>query len=223
MKANKFQTTLSVVMLALFTIAGTSFAQSKRVEINPFFGYTLSDGVNVEPFVAGGQVFDSINPTSGLSYGVQFGVYVTENVEVGFLWSRQDSKLEAKGVSSTEFTDMTNSNYHGIFTYNWGDEDAAARPFLFGGVGATVFAPADIGGFSIDSASKFSTTWGGGIKAYVNPNVGFTGMVRWTPTYIKSDPGGIWCSPYWFYGCYYVGDPDYANQFELSGGLSLRF
>ena len=48
-------------------------------------------------------------------------------------------------------------------------------------------------------------------------------MARWTPNYIKSDPAGVWCSPYWFYGCYVVGDPQYANQFELSGGLSFRF
>jgi len=45
-------------------------------------------------------------------------------------------------------------------------------------------------------------------------------MARFTPAYIKSDPAGYWCG---FYGCYVVGDAQYANQFELSGGLSLRF
>ena len=223
MKSNVLRKSLSIVTFSVVTVTGTSFAQSKRVEINPFFGYTLSDGVPVDPFFVGGETYNSINPKSGMSYGVQFGVFVTENVEVGFLWSHQNSKLEAKGRTSTDFTDMTNSNYHGIFTYNWGDDDSMARPFIFGGLGATVFAPADVGGFSIESGTRFSSTWGAGVKAYVSPNVGFTGMARWTPTYIKSEPGGIWCSPYWFYGCYYLTDADYANQFELSGGLSLRF
>jgi hypothetical protein len=214
---------ISIFTLSVFAIAASSFAQEKRVEVNPFFGYTLSDGVTVDPFTAGGQVYDSINPKSGISYGVQFGVFVTENIEVGFLWDQQESKLEAKNGTATEFTDMTNSNYHGIFTYNWGDEDAPARPFLFGGLGATTFAPADIQGQAIDSDTRFSSTWGGGVKVYPSPSFGITATARWTPNYIKSDPAGIWCSPYWFYGCYVVGDAQYANQFEMSAGVSLRF
>ena len=75
----------------------------------------------------------------------------------------------------------------------------------------------------IESTTKFSTTWGGGVKAYPSPNVGIKVMGRWTPTYIKSDPGGIWCSPYWPWGCYVLEETDYSNQFELSGGVSFRF
>lgn len=223
MSESKSARRVSILALSVLAIAASSFAQDHRVEVNPFFGYTLSDGVTVDPFIADGVVYDSINPKSGPSFGVHFGVFVTENVEVGFLWDRQQSKLEAKNGRAQEFTDMTNSNYHGIFTYNFFDEDAQARPFIFGGLGATTFSPSDIEGQSIDSASKFSTTWGGGVKVYPGSSVGFTAMARWTPNYIKSDPGGIWCSPYWFYGCYVVGDPQYANQFEMSGGVSLRF
>jgi hypothetical protein len=212
-----------ISILSFLGFAASSFAQEKRIEINPFFGYTLSDGVTVDPFIAGGQVYDSINPKSGMNFGVQFGYFVTENMEVGFLWARQFSKLEAKNGIATEFTDMNNDNYHAIFTYNWFEEDAMARPFLFGGLGATVFSPEAIGGVDVDGETQFSSTWGGGVKVYPNPKIGFTAMARWTPNYIKSDPAGIWCSPYWFYGCYVVGDAQYANQFELSGGLSFRF
>ena len=58
------------------------------------------------------------------------------------------------------------------------------------------------------------------MKAYANPRVGFSMTARFTPAYIKSDPAGYWCG---FYGCYVVGDAQYSNQFEISGGLSLRF
>jgi hypothetical protein len=208
---------------SLLVLAASSFAQEKRVEINPFFGYTLIDGVTVDPFVAGGNIYDSINPTSAMSFGFHVGVFATENVEVGFLWDRQFSTLEAKNGTAQEFTDMNVDNYHAVFTYNWGAEDATARPFLFGGLGATNFAPQEIAGIAIDSETQFSSTWGGGVKIYPSPAFGFTAMARWTPNYIKSDPAGIWCSPYWFYGCYVLGDPQYANQFELSGGVSLRF
>ncbi len=144
-------------------------------------------------------------------------------VKVVFLWAREFSTLQAKNGRSEDLTDMNVDNYHAIFTYNWGDEDAVTRPFLFGGLGATSFAPEDIGGQAIDGETRFSGTWGGGVKIYPTPTVGFTAMARWTPNYIKSDPAGVWCSPYWFYGCYVVGDPQYANQFEFSGGLSFRF
>ncbi len=223
MKIRRFAGSSPFLVLSFLAFAASALAQEKRVEINPFFGYTLSDGVTVDPFIAGGQIYDSINPTSGINFGVQFGVFATENVEIGFLWSRQFSKLEAKNGTSNEFTDMDVDNYHAIFTYNWLEEDAVARPFLFGGLGATNFAPADIGGVAIDSETRFSSTWGGGVKVYPSPAVGFTAMARWTPNYIKSDPAGLWCSPYWFYGCYVVGDAQYANQFELSGGVSFRF
>jgi hypothetical protein len=213
----------TVFAISILAAAASTFAQTKRIEVNPFFGYTASDGVTVDPFIIGGQVFDTVNAASGMAFGVQFGVFVTENAEVGFLWAREFSTLQAKNGISNDLTDMNVDNYHAIFTYNWGDESAVTRPFLFGGLGATSFAPEDIAGQDIDGETRFSGTWGGGVKIYPTPAFGFTVMGRWTPNYIKSDPAGVWCSPYWFYGCYVVGDPQYANQFEFSGGLSFRF
>ena len=56
---------------------------------------------------------------------------------------------------------------------------------------------------------------------YPSPNLGVRFGARWTPTYIKSDAAGWWCDPWW--GCYVVGDAQYSNQFELSGGVAFRF
>ena len=214
-----------VILLAGLTLMLTPsvWAQEYRVEFSGFFGYTFSEGFEIDPVVFGGEAFDKINPTSALSYGFTFDVLVTENMAVGFLFNQQRSTLEASGTNKVEFTDMNVNNYHGIFTYNWGDEDSMVRPFIFGGLGATQYQPADIEGNSVESSTRFSTTWGGGVKAYPGRNVGFKAMARWTPTYIKSDPAGIWCSPYWFWGCYQLVDTDYSNQLELSAGVTFRF
>ena len=59
------------------------------------------------------------------------------------------------------------------------------------------------------------------MKMYPGKNVGLLLEGRWTPTYIKSDAEGWWCDPYW--GCYVVGNAQYSNQWELSGGITLRF
>ncbi|MGH9323188.1 MAG: outer membrane beta-barrel protein [Vicinamibacteria bacterium] len=220
MENHRFARIVPILLLTFIPIASPAISQEKRVEINPFFGYSFSDGVSVDPIAIGGQIYDAVNAKSGFDYGFHAGVFVTENAEVGFLWNRQESKLEGEGTTTTEFADMPIYNYHGVFTYNFGESDAQARPFVFGGVGATQYKPEDVNGVSVSSETKFSSTWGGGVKVYPNPSVGFSAMARFTPTYIKSDPAGIWCG---FYGCYVLADTQYANQFEFSGGLSLRF
>jgi hypothetical protein len=217
MKLNRVVPSIFVTILAM---AAPGFSQDQRVEINPFFGYSFSDGVTIDPILIGGEVFDAVDVADGAFFGIHFGVFVTENAEVGFLWGRQSSKLGGDGTSAVDFTDMSVNNYHGTFTYNFGESDAQARPFVMGGVGATQYSPDPVNGVDFDSETQFSATWGAGVKVYPNPRVGFTTMLRWTPTYIKSDPAGYWCG---FYGCYVVGDAQYANQFEFSGGVSFRF
>jgi hypothetical protein len=74
---------------------------------------------------------------------------------------------------------------------------------------------------SISGITKFSTTWALGVKVYASQRAAFLIEGRWTPTYIKYDAAGWWCDPFW--GCYVLGNAQYSNQFELSGGLTLRF
>lgn len=95
MKLRLFLWSALVMMLA-----SSAMAQSHRVEIMPFIGYTLSEGIDVDPIAVGGDIITAVNPTSGFSYGVGFGVFATENVEIGFQWTRQDSTLDGEGTTS---------------------------------------------------------------------------------------------------------------------------
>lgn len=215
---------VSTLMLAF---ASTAMAQG-RVEISGWGGYSFSEGINVNPNSAGGILVSELHPTSGLSYGASFNVAIDDDgaMMVGFLWGQQESNLEIKGaggLGKTEITEMDVRSYHGIFTYNFGDYRDSMRPYVFGGIGATQYSPGDIMQFSVDGETKFSSTWGGGVKFFANDNVGINVGARWTPTYIKSDPAGIWCSPYWTGGCWQLSDPDYSNQLEFTGGITLRF
>ena len=110
--------------------------------------------------------------------------------------------------------------------YNWGADDARIRPFAFGGVGATNYSFGDLlipgaPAGKIPGDTRFSTTWGAGVKLYPTKNLGFRATVQWTPTYIKSTDVGYWCDP--FYGCWVAGNPDYSHQFDTSGGVTFRF
>ncbi len=183
----------------------------------------MSEGFTIDPVQFEGERYDKINATNGTSYGFTFGVFATESVSFEFLYTTHESAIEASSTTKTEFADMKVNNYHGLVVYNFGEDYGGPRPFMFGGVGATHYSPGDIMGSSIDGETRLSSTWGGGVKLYAGETVELKLMGRWTPTYIKSDAAGIWCSPYWPWACYVVGEADFAHQFELTAGLTLRF
>jgi outer membrane protein W len=213
--------------MAVAVAAATASAQDPRVEISGTAGWTFSDGVGGETAVSvpGVGTFDSIGPKDAFSWGARLGFNVTPNVEVGFLFNQQKTKYEVGGTSTVDLGDVSVYNYHGYLAYNFGEADAAVRPYVLGGLGATQYGKLsltagdttrDLGG-----ETQFSTTWGAGVKLFPGRTFGIRLEGRWTPTYIKSDSEGWWCDPYW--GCYVVADAQYANQFELSGGITLRF
>jgi hypothetical protein len=212
---------------AICVLAGsTAWAQSPKVEISGTAGYTFSDGVSGPGvLVPGVGTFDSIDPKDAFSWGARLGINLSPNVEVGFLFADQSTTFQIGGSQTVDLGDVSIRNYHGYFAYNFGDSDATVRPYVLGGVGATQYGSVSVNvgdaQHDIDGNSKFSTTWAVGLKAFPSPKFGIRLEARWTPTYIKSDANGWWCDPYW--GCYVTSDAQYSNQFELSGGVVLRF
>jgi outer membrane protein W len=202
-------------------------AQDMKGEISGFAGWTLSDGVTGGPLLAGdGAIYDEIGPKDSFSWGLTAGYFFNENWQFEFLYNQQSSTLEISGTRTTEIGDFKISNYHGVFAYHAGDSDASVRPFIFLGGGATHYPGLDFTAVNgqqleIGGNTQFSGTFGAGVKVYPGRNAGLRLQARWTPTYIKSDAEGYWCDPYW--GCYVVGDAQYSNQFQFTGGITLRF
>jgi opacity protein-like surface antigen len=213
------------VVAALVLSAGPAMAQGK-VEVSGLFGWTLSDGVTGDAYKApDGNTYNAVDLKDSFNWGLMFGVMANDNFEVGFMFNQQLSTLGLEGTKNRELGDMTINSYHGYFAYNFGDADAKLRPYILGGIGATNYGAVnytDATGKpgSTSGETQFSTTWGAGVKFYPSPRLGLRFGMRWTPTYIKSDPGGWWCG---YYGCYVVGDAQYANQFDFSGGVTIRF
>ena len=216
-----------IVMGVLIAAATTSTsAQSGKVEVGGNLGWVFSDGVSGQPILAGdGNLYDRVDPKDSALFGFNVGVLVTDQVELGFLYGLQKSKLEIDGTNQREVGDFSITGYHGYIAYNFGEADAPLRPFFLFGLGATNFGSidVDIAGAprTIAGETQFSTTIAGGLKYFFNPHVAAKFTARLTPTYIKTDPGGWWCDPYW--GCYTVADAKYANQFQFNGGLTIRF
>ena len=219
--------TLALAVILIIAGATSGLAQGK-VEATVFGGWSFEDGVNGQAFSTLSGTFDRVDPKDAALFGLGFGVLFSDNAEGGFQWSRVSSKLVAGGVLGSqdkEVGDMSVMNYHGYLGYNFFEADAKFRPFLYGGLGATHFGSVDFStpflSGTIGGNTQFSTTWGAGVKYYPSPKIGLRFTTSWTPTYIKSDAAGYWCDPYW--GCYLVGDPQYSNQINLTGGISFRF
>ena len=202
------------------------------MEVGVNFGYTLSEGVDITPTLTSLGTVTKINPTNGASWGLKFDYLAGENFAIGFLYDQQMNKLNADFQSGSKIDVAENNtyNYHGVFTYNFGGQDSKMRPYFYGGLGATHFS----GGngllkvtppptqTSVGGETQFSTTWGGGVKFFASKSVGLNFEMRWTPTYIKSDPAGVWCGGY-YWGCWVVGESDYSNQFKMAAGIVFRF
>jgi opacity protein-like surface antigen len=215
------------VAVGLFLIAGVAPASAQgRVEVSGFVGFSIADGVESDPILAGdGNIYDTIEPDDSAVYGFTVGVLAGEGAELGFRWAQQPTSLLASGTSERTIGDMTISSYHGYFAYNFGEADAKMRPFVLIGLGATNFGSIDatVAGVSrsIGGETQFSTTWAGGVKIFPAPKVGIRLAFEWTPTYIKTDSVGWWCDPYW--GCYLVGNAQYSNSLQFNGGVTVRF
>jgi hypothetical protein len=218
------QTILTAMLVAL--AAASAPAQDERVEISGTAGWTFSDGVSgAGVLVPGVGTFDRIDPKDAFSWGLRAGFLVGEHSEIGFLYNQQSTQLDIGGTSTFKLGDLSIHNYHGYYAYNFGDSRAGVRPYILIGLGATQYGTitASVAGTErdIQGNSKFSGTGAVGLKMFPSPKFGIRLEGRWTPTYIKSDAAGWWCDPYW--GCYVVGDSQYSNQFEVSGGVILRF
>lgn len=220
-----FKKVVAVTALLLVASAGQAMAQGAEVGVT--VGWTFSDGASGDPFLApNGNLYDRLDPKDSFSWGLNVGVPVTPNVEVGFMFGQQMSMLLADGTRETEVGDMTVNTYHGYFGYNFLESDSAVRPYLLFGLGATSYGSVSYTnnfgqGRELEGFTGFSTTWGAGVKGYASPNFGFKTGIQWTPTYLKSDAAGWWCDPYW--GCYVIGDAQYGNQWTFNGGLLVRF
>ena len=215
-----------LVALAMGLAASAAQAQSAKFEVSAVAGWTFSDGVDGDPVsVPGEGTFNRIDPKDSFSWGLRLGYLLDKNSEIGFLFDMQPTELEASGTVTRTVGDMSIYNYHGYYAYNFGGVGATARPYLLIGLGATSYgsvdATIDDSPQSIGGGTKFSGTGALGVKLFpfASTKFGLRTEVRFTPTYIKSDPDGWWCG-YW--GCYTVSDTQYSNQWEFNAGFVFR-
>ena len=218
---------IAALFLVLTVTTGTpAMAQGVGVVISAIGGWTVSEGVKGKDFVAGnGQTYNRADPADSGHFGLSIGA-AEGHGEYGFLYRRQFTQLQVSGTTTTTIGDMATDNYHGYFAYNFGDPEGKVHFFVNAGAGMSHFSKVNFttaGGSqaSVGGRSEFSATFGAGVRTMMNDRFGLRFGVQFTPIYLTESPDSTWCDPYW--GCYVVGNPQYASQIEAYGGVTFRF
>jgi hypothetical protein len=185
----------------------SSPASAQRVELAAFGGYTTSGQIEQTAL----NVQD-LRIRAGLTWGGQATYFISPAVGIAALWTYQatDMGLSTSSGTARLFT-MTMNQLYGSVMYQFRGREAAARPFVFGGLGGATF----FNGSDMTAQTKFAWTAGGGLKWFLSTRVGFAAQARFTPTVLHDESAEL-CVPFGF--C-----QDSMSRFEIAIGPTFRF
>jgi opacity protein-like surface antigen len=210
--------TMKIVLLSavsFFALLTPAIAQN--FEVTGQVGGQLNGGLDLAT-----SLFHRIEVGNSLNYGVTFGYLVGEHSAIEFQWNQTKADTRAQpigGGSSVNVFSLGQNQYMGNFLFHFTDREARTRPFMFFGLGASSLDPDRSG---VRGATRFAFSLGAGVKRNLSKHFGLRGQVKWSPTYLTTTDGGYWCDPFWG-GCWTVGNDHYLNEFDITGGITLRF
>ena len=198
---------LAGIAAAIALLASSSSAWAQSWEASGLAAYTPSVGLDRQA-----PELSDLSVGGGFTWGLQAARLFTPRWGAEALWMQQASgyEPETEAGSSNVFT-MTVRQLHGHVLYHFGSSNARLRPFVFGGLGATFFSADDL-----ESETKFSFGFGGGIKYFPWNAIGVRAHVRYKPTMLNDEDAGDFCDPFGFCG-------SSLHQVEVAAGGVVRF
>lgn len=214
------------LLAAVILLAALSTHAQARFEAAPFVGYETSGSYPVSVFSGGtGAVVNSLRANSSLAYGTFLDFNLSENLQLEFMWNRNNTSYSAHDVLTQQYFKAFNSNidqYQFGMLYTFLNSEHKVRPYVAGGLGFTYDSnnPLAPGGSALPNRTAFAWSIGGGVKYYASRHIGFRGDVRYLPTY-GSSSNGIYCDPFGF--CYNTTISHFLNRGNFVGGIIFRF
>jgi opacity protein-like surface antigen len=184
--------------------AAPAFAQS--FELAALGGYTTPGSLEHDS-----RVVQDLKLAGSSTWGATLGYFFSPRLGVEASWARVGSGVELSTAAATqEMFDVNIDQLQVSLVYQLGRASSRVRPFATLGAGAAIFSATDIAG-----EAKLSLNVGAGLKWLPSKRLGARLQAKYTPTYLK-DKGASPCDPFGF--C-----QDWLHQFELTGGVVLRF
>jgi opacity protein-like surface antigen len=205
---------LAVAWVALAAPAAWS---QKGIEITPFIGGQINGGLDIST-----PVFNSIDMQNGMSYGVS-GVYLLrEYTGVEFMWNHNTANTLAQmtdGGPGPRVLEVHTNQFLGDFIVHFKSRESRFRPYVLVGAGISNLAA---GGNYSGSITRFAWAFGGGVKYNLSQHLGVRLQMKTSPTYINSGAKQFWCEPSTG-GCWSIGENNFLQELDFSGGITFRF
>jgi hypothetical protein len=193
-------------LLPFLALLSAAPAFSQGFEVTPLAGYTTPGGLEHDT-----RVLEDLKLAGSFTWGASVGFFFSPRLGVEAFWARVGSGVElSTAEASQEMFDVTVDLLQGSLVYQFGSAESRFRPFVTAGAGASIFSSPDL-----DSETQLSFGFGGGLKWLPSKRLGARLQARYTPTYLN-DKGSDFCDPFGF--C-----QDWLHQFELTGGVVVRF
>jgi opacity protein-like surface antigen len=184
-----------------------------RFELTPTISYAFGGEIQGEDTF----LFDTdLEAEESEALGLTFSIPIAAWAQLELMASHQPTQLEFdEGLFGGDLTiaDFDVNYYHVGGLFSWGT--GQIEPFVVASAGVTELDP-DVPGAS--SETKFSMSFGGGVKIFFNRNVGvrFEGRGFWTAIDDYNDDYDYAC------GCDYGYDEGFT-QIQASAGLILAW
>lgn len=205
--------------LALLLLLSSAALGQGKLEITPMAGISTAGGVDVNTEVAQRQSF---SVGSGFTWGGTLGYYLSRYVQFEVQYARQNSELSADFDLDPSSIGLGIDQILGNFVFQTNLAGGTFSPFFLVGAGAAIFTPDNrdlpTGVDDLDSATRFQWGLGGGLKVFVNSNIGFRFQGRYKPTNAGSEVQ-FWCG---IWTCGPVQATQYLNSGEFLGGVIIR-
>jgi opacity protein-like surface antigen len=198
---------VTVLAAAVTVLVATTPARGQSTEVSLLAAYTPSAGLDNQA-----PELSSLDIGGGFTWGLQIGRLFTPRWGVEMLWTDHSSALTVgTDDGSADLFTMTIGHLHGDVIYHLGAAGARLRPFVFAGLGATLFSADDL-----KSETKFSFGLGAGVKYFRWQSIGVRAHFRYKPTMLNDEDSADFCDPFGF--C-----QGSLQQVEFAGGAVIRF
>jgi len=182
-------------------------AAAQSMEVGALAGFIPSTALDRTA-----QELQDVSLDAGMTFAFNVGRFQTDHWGFAGEWTQHFSgfAMTTADVPSTLY-DINISTLHGYAIFRFGNADAKARPFAFGGAGMKYFSARDL-----DAETKLSFGVGGGLSYFVVPSLAIEGRFSYKPTMMNDRDAGDFCDAFGY--CQSM-----LQQFELMGGVRFRF
>jgi len=208
---------VQTVVLSRLSLVLLPSAFAQNFEISGHIGRQFNGGIDLST-----SLFQRIDVADSTNFGATAGYLLGDHYGVEFQWNHTRADTSAQplgGGPEVKIFTLNQNQYMGNFVFHFTGRESRLRPFAFIGLGASDLSTNRPG---VSGTTRFAFALGGGAKYNLSKHFGLRGQAKWSPTYITTTNGGYWCDPFWG-GCWVVGNDHYLNEFDISGGITLRF